>query len=134
MISGKYGLGYRIWEAYTLIRYPLIVVGMVAIGILGLASSAIIRYLGGRLIPWHSRRLSVNLDCTTEKIRFRSSFGKLQLRVYLLQFVGIHFHGHTAHDQFQGEHTRKLVFLRARTPTIPASDPDLMRALSPTTR
>lgn len=52
MISGKYGLGYRIWESYTLIRYPLIVVGMVVIGILGLASSAIIRYVSVRLIPW----------------------------------------------------------------------------------
>lgn len=52
MITGKWGLGYRIWEAYILIRYPLIVDGMVAIGILGFGSSALIRYLTGRLIPW----------------------------------------------------------------------------------
>lgn len=52
MITGKWGLGYRIWEAYILIRYPLIVVGMVAIGILGFGSAALIRYLSRRLIPW----------------------------------------------------------------------------------
>lgn len=61
MISGKYGLGYRIWEAYTLIRYPLIVVGMVAIGIFGLASSAIIRYLSSRMIPWQ-KAVTESLD------------------------------------------------------------------------
>lgn len=52
MISGKWGLGYRIWESYTLIRYPLIVVGMVVIGILGYLSSAILRYAASKLIPW----------------------------------------------------------------------------------
>ena len=52
MISGKYGLGYRIWESYTLIRYPLIVVMMVVIGFLGLISSALIRFISSRMIPW----------------------------------------------------------------------------------
>jgi len=52
MISGKWGLGYRIWEAYTLIRYPLIVDGMIVIGILGLGSSALIRIITLRVIPW----------------------------------------------------------------------------------
>lgn len=52
MITGKWGLGYRIWESYTLIRYPLIVNGMIVIGVLGLASSILIRYLTIRIIPW----------------------------------------------------------------------------------
>lgn len=61
MISGKWGLGYRIWEAYTLIRYPLIVDGMIVIGILGLASSALIRYLTIRFIPWR-KAITESLD------------------------------------------------------------------------
>lgn len=52
MISGKWGLGYRIWESYTLIRFPLIVVGMIVIGLLGYFSSTILRYAASKLIPW----------------------------------------------------------------------------------
>ena len=61
MISGKWGLGYRIWESYTLIRYPLIVAGMIVIGILGLASSTLIRYLTLRFIPWR-KAITESLD------------------------------------------------------------------------
>jgi NitT/TauT family transport system permease protein len=61
MVTGKWGLGYRIWESYTLIRYPLIVDGMVVIGVLGLASSVLIRYLSIRLIPWR-RAITESLD------------------------------------------------------------------------
>lgn len=57
MIAGEFGLGYMIWDAYALARYPLIVVGMVAIAWLGLASSAAIRWLGRRLIRWRRDRL-----------------------------------------------------------------------------
>lgn len=52
MISGKWGLGYRIWEAYTLFQYEMIVCGMIVIGALGFASSALIRYLAMQMIPW----------------------------------------------------------------------------------
>jgi NitT/TauT family transport system permease protein len=61
MISGKYGLGYRIWESYTLIRYPLIVVGMIVIGFLGLASSVAIRYATKRVVPWR-KAITESLD------------------------------------------------------------------------
>jgi len=61
MITGKWGLGYRIWESYTLIRYPLIIDGMIAIGILGFASAALIRYLTIRLVPWR-KAITVSLD------------------------------------------------------------------------
>jgi len=63
MISGKWGLGYRIWEAYTLIRYPLIVDGMIAIGILGLGSSMLIRCLMMRMMPWR-KAITESLDTT----------------------------------------------------------------------
>jgi NitT/TauT family transport system permease protein len=53
MIAGQYGIGYYTWEAYNLQQYPDIVVGMLIIGGFGLASSALVRRLGGALIPWY---------------------------------------------------------------------------------
>ena len=52
MISGQYGIGYYTWEAYTLQNYPNIVLGMIAIGILGMGSSVVIKRAGRRLMPW----------------------------------------------------------------------------------
>jgi NitT/TauT family transport system permease protein len=52
MISGQYGIGYYTWEAYTLQKYPSIVLGMIAIGVLGMGSSFLIRFSGRRLMPW----------------------------------------------------------------------------------
>ncbi len=52
MISGQYGIGYYTWEAYTLQNYPHIVLGMIAIGILGMGSSTLIKWSGRRLMPW----------------------------------------------------------------------------------
>jgi NitT/TauT family transport system permease protein len=52
MISGQFGIGYFTWEAYSLVQYSDIVLGMVCIGVLGLASSAIIRGVGRLVMPW----------------------------------------------------------------------------------
>jgi NitT/TauT family transport system permease protein len=52
MISGQYGIGYYTWEAYTLQNYPNIVLGMIAIGLLGMGSSFIVRWSGRKLMPW----------------------------------------------------------------------------------
>jgi NitT/TauT family transport system permease protein len=52
MISGQFGIGYYTWEAYTLQKYPSIVLGMIAIGVLGMGSSVLIRQVGRRLMPW----------------------------------------------------------------------------------
>jgi NitT/TauT family transport system permease protein len=52
MISGQFGIGYYTWEAYTLQKYPSIVLGMLAIGVLGMGSSFLIRTLGRRAMPW----------------------------------------------------------------------------------
>lgn len=52
MIAGEHGLGYMIWEAYSMAQYPLIIVGMIAIGALGAGLSWAIRILGRRLAPW----------------------------------------------------------------------------------
>jgi NitT/TauT family transport system permease protein len=52
MISGQFGIGYYTWEAYTLQKYPNIVLGMISIGILGMGSSFLIKATGRRLMPW----------------------------------------------------------------------------------
>jgi NitT/TauT family transport system permease protein len=46
------GLGFFIWNSYIGFSYPLIVVGMISIGIAGWISSAIIRQLGVLVTPW----------------------------------------------------------------------------------
>ncbi|MGA7804901.1 ABC transporter permease, partial [Bradyrhizobium sp.] len=52
MISGQYGIGYFTWEAYSLVQYSDIALGMIAIGVLGLASSLLIRAIGRLAMPW----------------------------------------------------------------------------------
>jgi len=52
MISGQFGIGYFTWEAYSLISYADIVLGMVTIGVLGLLCSWAIRLAGNVLLPW----------------------------------------------------------------------------------
>ncbi len=52
MISGQYGIGYFTWEAYSLIQYSDIVIGMIVIGFLGLACSTAIRWIGRLSMPW----------------------------------------------------------------------------------
>jgi sulfonate transport system permease protein len=54
MIAGQYGIGYYTWESYTVQNYADIVVGMLLIGAFGMASSALIRHLMSRLMPWHA--------------------------------------------------------------------------------
>ncbi len=55
MISGQYGIGYFTWEAYSLVQYPDIALGMIAIGVLGLGSSLLIRGMGQLVMPWRSK-------------------------------------------------------------------------------
>jgi NitT/TauT family transport system permease protein len=52
MISGQFGVGYFTWEAYSLVNYPAIVLGMITIGVLGLVCSGIIRLCGVFMMPW----------------------------------------------------------------------------------
>jgi NitT/TauT family transport system permease protein len=59
MIAGDHGLGYRIWEAYSLAQYPRIVVGMAVIGVIGALMSVVIRYLGRRLVPWQQSAITI---------------------------------------------------------------------------
>lgn len=52
MIAGKSGLGYLTWSSYVGGNYPLIVVGMISIGIAGYVSSSLIRLSGKLATPW----------------------------------------------------------------------------------
>jgi NitT/TauT family transport system permease protein len=52
MIASRSGLGFLTWKAYVAGDYPVIVIGMISIGIAGYISSAVIRILGDRLTPW----------------------------------------------------------------------------------
>ncbi|MCC7253866.1 ABC transporter permease [Hyphomicrobium sp.] len=54
MISGQFGIGYYTWESYTIQNYADIIVGMILIGLLGMGSSALLRWIGGLLTPWHT--------------------------------------------------------------------------------
>ena len=56
MISGQFGIGYFTWEAYSLVQYSDIALGMIAIGVLGLASSFAIRLIGRLVMPWSAAR------------------------------------------------------------------------------
>lgn len=53
MVAGQFGVGYFTWESYTLQNYADIVVGMLVIGVLGMISSAAVKFFGERLMPWH---------------------------------------------------------------------------------
>ena len=54
MISGQFGVGYFTWEAYSLVNYPEIVLGMITIGVLGLVCSGAIRGASRLAMPWLS--------------------------------------------------------------------------------
>lgn len=60
MISGEFGTGYRTWQAYTVVDYPGVLVGMITIGLLGWATSAGVERLGARLTRWLPREPEVS--------------------------------------------------------------------------
>jgi NitT/TauT family transport system permease protein len=55
MISGRLGVGYRTWQAYTVLNYPEVFVGIITIGVLGFATAAAIELLGRRATRWLPR-------------------------------------------------------------------------------
>jgi NitT/TauT family transport system permease protein len=55
IISGQYGIGYFTWNAYSLIKYPDIVVGMLVIGMLGTLSTMAVRKLTQPLLAWQRK-------------------------------------------------------------------------------
>ncbi len=55
IISGQYGIGYFTWNAYSVINYPDIVVGMLIIGLLGASSTALVRLLTRPALAWQRK-------------------------------------------------------------------------------
>ena len=60
MVSGQYGLGYVINTSYVMVRYPTIVIGMITLGFVGYATSAMVRLLGDYLMKWRTRELALD--------------------------------------------------------------------------
>lgn len=60
MVSGEHGLGYVINTSYTMVRYPTIVIGMVTLGAVGYATSALVRFVGERMMQWRVRELGLD--------------------------------------------------------------------------
>ena len=52
MIAGRRGLGHMIFDAYNMAQIPTIIMGMLTLGLLGYASSALVRLLGRKLMAW----------------------------------------------------------------------------------
>lgn len=59
MLAGEFGLGYLIWNSFILVQYPVIVIAMVTLGVIGWSSSALIRFVGTLLMKWQSRGSSL---------------------------------------------------------------------------
>jgi NitT/TauT family transport system permease protein len=54
MISGDLGVGYRTWQAYTIVDYPDVLVGMLTIGAVGWLTAGAVELVGRRLTRWLS--------------------------------------------------------------------------------
>jgi NitT/TauT family transport system permease protein len=57
IISGQYGIGYFTWNAYSLVQYPQIVVGMLCIGALGTLSTHSVRLMTRPLLRWQGDKV-----------------------------------------------------------------------------
>jgi NitT/TauT family transport system permease protein len=55
IISGQYGIGYFTWNAYSLVDYPDIIVGMLVTGALGTLSTALVRLAAHPFLKWQRR-------------------------------------------------------------------------------
>ncbi|MFK7859314.1 MAG: ABC transporter permease [Granulosicoccus sp.] len=55
IISGQYGIGYFTWNAYSLINYQDIVVGMLVIGFLGTMSTVLVKSLTAPFLRWQTK-------------------------------------------------------------------------------
>lgn len=52
MISGKEGLGYYTWKAYTLLNYEQVFIGILFMGMLGALVSFIISKISNKVLFW----------------------------------------------------------------------------------
>ncbi len=59
MVSGEFGLGYLIMDAYMNITYVSMVIGMLTLGFTGWVTSAMVRMVGNRVMQWRVRALAL---------------------------------------------------------------------------
>jgi NitT/TauT family transport system permease protein len=59
MVSGQFGLGYLINTSYTTVQYPTMIIAMLTLGIVGYATSALVRLAGNALLSWRGRQLAL---------------------------------------------------------------------------
>ena len=59
MVSGEFGLGYMIVDAYMNITYVSMVIGMLTLGFAGWVTSAMVRWAGNRMMQWRVRALAL---------------------------------------------------------------------------
>ena len=59
MVSGEFGLGYLIVDAYMNVTYVIMVIAMLTLGFVGWLSSALVRLAGNRLMQWRIRALAL---------------------------------------------------------------------------
>src|SRR6516162_6689797 len=55
IISGQYGIGYFTWNAYSIINPPDIIVGMLTIGLLGAATTALVHLITRPALAWQRK-------------------------------------------------------------------------------
>jgi len=59
MVSGEFGLGYLIMDAYMNITYVSMVIGMLTLGFAGWVTSAMVRIAGDRVMQWRVKALAL---------------------------------------------------------------------------
>ncbi|HVI27983.1 ABC transporter permease [Hansschlegelia sp.] len=59
MVSGDFGLGYLILSSYVNSVTVPMVIGMLTLGFVGWFSSALVRWVGNRLMQWHVKALAM---------------------------------------------------------------------------
>ncbi len=59
MVSGEFGLGYMIMDAYMNVTYVSMVIGMLTLGFVGWTTSAMVRLVGNRMMQWRVRALAL---------------------------------------------------------------------------
>jgi NitT/TauT family transport system permease protein len=59
MVSGDFGLGYLILSSYVNSVTVPMVIGMLTLGFVGWLTSAMVRFVGNRLMQWHARALAL---------------------------------------------------------------------------
>ena len=89
MISGQFGIGYFTWEAYSLVQYSDIALGMICIGVLGLASSALIRGVGHLAMPWSEIMSEAIREVMGAQADGRVKSGLIEIRDFNLSYETI---------------------------------------------